>query len=196
MVLLLILLLLLLLPPLLTVSPCAGGCHNETTIGTLTGGHKGLPAVHFNSGEGTSVEPQWIPPWYHWAAKFNADGSAGPDGGALPLADASACDFLFHTNREGGENNAFDWQNVPYGGSQPTSMPPIATCNAETAGVGKVGECSRKCCAYCLGDKDCAQATLIGNGCHVFHPSTKTPLVPWAHANNKSAGITTILPKR
>lgn len=44
-----------------------------------------------------------------------------------------------------------------------------------------------------LADGDCAQATLIGTGCHLFHADPKLPFGPW---NNASTGITSILPKR
>jgi hypothetical protein len=64
-------------------------------------------------------------------------------------------------------------------------------CDAEVK--ESVGRCSRLCCAYCLADKDCVSATLIGTGCHLVHLDPKVPFGPW---NNASTGITSILPTR
>ena len=57
---------------------------------------------------------------YNYAPTFSKDGSAGPDGGTLPLS--SQCDWAFHSNREGGNDQAASWSVVPYPGSQPYSM--------------------------------------------------------------------------
>jgi hypothetical protein len=66
-------------------------------------------------------------------------------------------------------------------------------CDGETGGAGKAGPCTQQCCAYCLADKDCVMARLIGRGCHLVHADPKLPFNAW---NNKSAGITTITPRR
>jgi len=182
-----------------------GGCHNETLFYSkgagagdcsktpiaagATCGHEGMPAVSFKGGPGQPVANDFIPPWYHWAPKFSSDGSAGPDGGTLPESDS--CEYAFHSNRLGGSDSFANWATIPYGGSQPYSMP--QNCDNETSGAGSVGRCSRLCCAYCLADKDCVEATLIGHGCHLFHVDSKLPFTPW---NNASMGITTVLPKR
>ena len=62
---------------------------------------------------------------YHWAKAFNADGTAGPDGGTLP--ESGSCGFEFNTNRAGGDNSYASWANIPYPGSQPyaTSLQPL-----------------------------------------------------------------------
>ena len=71
---------------------------------------------------------------YNYAPTFSKDGSAGPDGGTLPLS--SQCDWAFHSNREGGNDQAASWSVVPYPGSQPYSMcaprPPAATITASS----------------------------------------------------------------
>eukprot|EP01050_Picozoa_sp_SAG11_P007789 SAG11_NODE_660_length_7893_cov_4.055042_4_plen_114_part_00 len=66
-------------------------------------------------------------------------------------------------------------------------------CDGETGGAGKAGPCTQQCCAYCLADKDCVMARLIGRGCHLVHAEPKAPFTSW---NNKSAGITSIMPRR
>lgn len=102
---------------------------------------------------------------------------------------SSACDFAFNSNREGGSDSFASWATIPYPGSQPYSMP--HTCDSEAEGT--VGGCAMQCCAYCLADKNCVQARLIGTGCHLVHKDPKLPFAPW---NNKtSKGITTILPR-
>lgn len=183
-----------------------GGCQNDTLFyslgsdaadcsetpipGGATCGRDGLPAVSFKGGSGQPVAPHFIPPWYNWAAEFNADGSAGPDGGTLPESDK--CEFAFHSNRMGGSDTKdAQWQIVPYPGSQPYSMP--QNCDAETSGSGLVGRCSRLCCAYCMADKDCVEARLIGRACHLVHVDPNLPFAPW---NNATKGITTITPRR
>ena len=180
-----------------------GGCQNQTVFfstgasdpdcskspiaGKPTCGYNGLPAVSFKGGEGQPIAAYFVPPWYNWAAQFNADGSAGPDGGTLP--ESRSCDFAFHSNRGGGTNSFANWASIPYPGSQPFSMP--EKCDAEVK--GSVGRCARLCCAYCLADKECVEATLIGRGCHLIHVDPKLPFGPW---NNASTGITTVVPKR
>ena len=163
------------------------GCSRAPTAGRATCGHDGLPAVSFKGGEGQPIAGYFVPPWYHWAAEFNADGSAGPDGGTLPGSDR--CEFAFHSDRPGGDNGFANWATVPYPGSQPYSMP--EQCGAETAGAGTVGPCSRLCCAYCHADPKCVQAKLIGRGCHLYHADPKLPFGRW---NNASAGITLVVP--
>lgn len=180
-----------------------GGCQNQTVFyssgptdpdcskapiaGKPTCGFNGLPAVSFKGGEGQPIADYFVPPWYNWAAKFNADGSAGPDGGTLP--ESGGCEFALDSNRGGGTNAFANWASIPYPGSQPFSMP--EKCDAEAKGA--IGRCARLCCAYCLKDEDCVEATLIGRGCHLFHADPKLPFGPW---NNRSTGITTIAPKR
>ena len=111
-------------------------------------------------------EPQPSHRRYNWASEFNADGSAGPDGGTLP--GSAECDFLFHSSRDGGSDaDAGQWQTIPYPGSQPYCMP--EKCDGEAL---KAGECSKQCCAYCLADKDCVEARLEYDGapgCVLIH---------------------------
>ena len=100
------------------------------------------------------------------------------------------CGFAFNSSREGGSTAFAPWASIPYPGSQPYSMPQKCESEAE----GKVGDCATQCCAYCLADKDCVEARLVGRGCHLVHDDPKLPFTPW---NNKtSKGITTILPGR
>ena len=119
-------------------------CSKLPTPDMATCGYGGLPAVSFKGGPHQPVAAEFIPPWYHWAAQFNADGSAGPDGGTLP--ESGSCGFKFNTNRDGGDVGYASWTNIPYPGSQPYSMP--QKCAAEAK--GSVGRCARLCCAYVI----------------------------------------------
>ena len=141
-------------------------CSKKPTAAEATCGYGGLPSTSFKGGFGQPVAPHFVPPWYNWASEFNADGSAGPDGGTLP--GSAECDFLFHSSRDGGSDaDAGQWQTIPYPGSQPYCMP--EKCDGEAL---KAGECSKQCCAYCLADKDCVEARLEYDGapgCVLIH---------------------------
>jgi hypothetical protein len=166
-------------------------CSKAPTAAEATCGYGGLPAVSFKGGFGQPVDPQFVPPWYNWAPKMSKDGSAGPDGGMLPVS--SDCDFAFHSNRDGGDQSATTWSTIPYPGSQPYSMP--EKCDGEAL---KAGQCSKQCCAYCLADRDCVEARLGyegAPGCVLVHSNLKLPFGPWNNST-KDNPITTIIPRR
>ena len=151
-----------------------GGCENQTMFYTgekglpcskvpvpaaATCGVGGRPAVSFKGGTGQPVATKFVPPWYRWAAAMSADGSEGPDGGMLPPSDS--CAFEFHAARAGGATAFANWATVPFGGSQPYSMPPVEVCNNET-GVpmcSGTADSAGNPCAMNSGNTGCAVAS-------------------------------------
>lgn len=161
-----------------------GGCHNETTVPCLpadgcTSGYNGLPALTFTGGKGTPIAAEFVPPWYNWAPVANADNSAGPDGGVLPIASPGDCDF-FPSNYTPGGTVPPHWGAVSGANAMAVANvgAPDANCHIEQT-EGKAGPCALMCCAYCKADSKCVQAELANGGnCVIAHANPKAPFGP------------------
>eukprot|EP01047_Picozoa_sp_COSAG01_P034216 COSAG01_NODE_2560_length_7453_cov_14.661817_4_plen_580_part_00 len=186
-----------------------GGCHNETTsycVAPGAGGagprceHGTLPTLTLSGGQGQVLAPEFVPPWYHWAAETSADGSAGPDGGVLP--PSTQCVFKTKTNRLGGLIASRHWGHVKmveYNSSTGKRLADKLACAPEKS--DQVGACATMCCAHCRADPGCVEARLTGIGCALMHddpgtPPAHHPFVPWTHANTNISGTMTIVPNR
>ena len=174
------------------------GCHNETTVPCLPAdgchdGYEGLPALTFTGGKGTPIAADFVPPWYHWAPEANADDSAGPDGGVLPLVPLASCDYFIGNYTPGGTSPKH-W-GVVSGANlmrEANVGQPDAGCHLEEK-EGKLGPCAQACCAYCLSDPGCVLAQLANGGnCALMHANKK---IPWGKPQ-RIKGVTMLSPKR